>query len=108
MTTTKREAPAFDPTKARSDYPLSGRTTGPAWRAAWAALQDAPSGKYLDSVILAQQIKESTGVPDGTTKNLLMRAYVAGILEREYRLVPTPATGHHRRRAFYRIAEGHQ
>jgi hypothetical protein len=107
MNSMMKPAPAFDPSKARSDYPLSGEKTGPAWRVAWRilhtqAMQDTGSGRYLDAVEIVEEVSRETNVNPGTIRNLLIAAEKAGILERVVRL----SGG--RNRAHYRITKAHR
>ena len=95
-----KDAPVFDPTRPRSDYPLSGTLTGPAWRMAWKILQDSNDPtEYLDAVDIVEEVHRVTGVNPRTTRNLLIGAANAGILERVVRL----SGG--RNRTHYRIAK---
>jgi len=95
---TMKEPPVFDPNKRRSDYPLSGRQTGPAWRTAWELLWWQEPETYVDAVELSAEVSRRTGVNQNTVRNLLISAHRANILEATTRL----AGG--RNRTHYRIA----
>lgn len=96
-----KPAPPFDPDKTRSDYPLGGEKTGPAWRFAWEILYRDPT-RYLDAVDIVSEVAAVLKVNARTVRNLLMAAERAGILEKEIRL------SGHRNRAHYRIVAGHR
>lgn len=88
--------------KPRSDYPLSGAKTGPAWRAAWDCLRDwyADPDSYAPSSMVAEYVLDR--VPDvsaDTVKNLLLSAERFGVLVKTYRDVNS------RRQAAFRISD---
>lgn len=87
--------------RPRSDYPLSGAKTGPAWRHAWTLLRKAhESGEYLPSSVVAAYVTERVPeVSPDTVKNLLLSAFRFKVLDKEYRDVNS------RRQAAFRISE---
>lgn len=88
--------------KPRSDYPLSGAKTGPAWRAAWDALRLGYvfPDKYLPSSEIAVYAVERVGdVSPDTVKNLLLSAYRFGILVKSSAMVDS------RNQTTYRISD---
>lgn len=100
-----KPAPSFAPERARSDYPLSGAKTGPAWRAIWVMLYQRKPDLYTDQADIVQDVHTltaSTGVSPRTIRNLLIAAEKVGILEKITKL----SGG--RNRAHYRIAKGHR
>lgn len=100
MNSMTKPAPPFDPDKSRSDYPLSGEQTGPAWRAAWSVLQ--AHAEYLPAKDIVEWVHEETNVHPRTIRNLLIAAEKAGILEAVVRL-------HEGRNwAHYRITKAHR
>lgn len=76
-------------------YPLAGERVGPAWRAAWALLQE---GSWVDGPSLAAEVAGSTGVAAKTVTNLLQKARAHRLLE--VRRVRDQAGRH---RAEYRV-----
>lgn len=98
-----KDAPKFNPDKPRSDYPLSGGQTGPAWRTAWAMLQgQSDLNAWLPAKTIVEHVATETGVAEGTIRNVLIAAARAGILERSVRL-------HERRNwTHYRITKAHR
>lgn len=101
MTNPPTNAPVLTD-KPRSDYPLSGVKTGPAWRAAWDALRMAYTDpdEYVAGSVLAGYVRERVpDVSEDTIKNLLIAAYKCGVLVRTYRLLNS------RNQAHYRISD---
>lgn len=88
--------------RPRSDYPLSGAKTGPAWRAAWDVLRlghTDPDG-FVPSSAIAEQVTElCPDVSPDTVKNLLLSAFRHGVLAKSYRVVNS------RTQACYRISD---
>lgn len=93
--------PAIAPGKKPTGYPVSkqypnrGVKTGPAWRAVWQLLCDAPGpvlGSDLDFVGAS-----ASGASQWTVKLLLTRARARGVLEVDRPLIDSRA------RAVYRI-----
>lgn len=87
--------------RSRSDYPLGGKKTGPAWRCAWSLLREAhDSGVYLPSSVVAARVTEKVPeVSTDTVKNLLLSAFRFGVLSKVYRDVNS------RRQAAFRISD---
>lgn len=85
--------------RPRSDYPLSGAKTGPAWRAAWDVLRiayDTP-GDYVAGSWVAEQVRGL--VPDvsaDTVKNLLLSAHRYGVVVKQYRVLNSRTQAHYR------------
>ena len=79
-----RDAPSFG-RGTRSDYPLSGEKTGPAWRALWALLRVSPDLWRLGSSLIDSVVADLPDANRETVRNLLYGAARAGILEREMR-----------------------
>lgn len=100
MSNTSKPAPPFDPTKTRSDYPLSGGQTGPAWRAAWDVLQ--AHADYLPAKDIVERVHEMTNVNPRTIRNLLIAAEKAEILEAVVRLHEGRNWTHYRIRKAHR------
>jgi len=87
--------------RPRSNYPLGGTKTGPAWRAAWNMLRKAHGkpDEFLPSSEIATYASESCGASPDTVKNLLLSAYRFGVLVKSYRMVNS------RTQACYRISD---
>lgn len=87
--------------RPRSDYPLGGKKTGPAWRCAWSLLRQAhESGEHLPSSVVAAYVTERVPeVSADTVKNLLLSAFRFGVLTKQYQDVNS------RRQAAFRISE---
>jgi hypothetical protein len=86
--------------RPRSDYPLSGVKTGPAWRAAWDMLREGYADDYLPSGQIAEAVVEKCpGVHPDTVKNILLSACVHGVLVKTY------VMHNSRRQAAYRISD---
>lgn len=88
--------------RPRSDYPLSGAKTGPAWRAAWDCLRLAhvSADRYVAGSAVAEYV--GARVPDvspDTVKNLLLSAERHGVLVKRYDML------HSRRQAHFRISD---
>ena len=86
--------------RPRSDYPLSGEKTGPAWRMAWALLRASTPGYLAASVIAEQVHKRHPEISPDTVKNLLLSAHRYGVLEKRYEILNS------RNQAHYRIKVG--
>ena len=89
--------------RPRSDYPLSGAKTGPAWRAAWDALRLGYS-EGPEFYMAGSEVARLVGslVPDvspDTVKNLLLSAERHGVLVKRYDML------HSRRQAHFRISD---
>lgn len=82
--------------RPRSDYPLSGTKTGPAWRAAWDTLRiEFP--EYVAGSVIAESV--CLIVPDvspDTVKNLLLSAYRHGVLVKRYEVLNSRTQAHFR------------
>lgn len=91
--------------RPRSDYPLGGKKTGPAWRCAWELLRQAhASTEYLPSSVVAARVTEKCAangvtVSVDTVKNLLLSAFRFGVLTKQYQDVNS------RRQAAFRISD---
>jgi len=88
--------------KPRSDYPLSGAKTGPAWRAAWDCLRDwysDPDAYAPSSHIAAYAVERVPDVSPDTVKNLLLSAYRFGVLVKSSAMVDS------RTQTTYRISD---
>jgi hypothetical protein len=88
--------------KPRSDYPLSGAKTGPAWRAAWDYLRETyadPDCFMASSAIAAYAVERVPEVSPDTVKNLLLSGYRMGILVKSTALVDS------RNQTTYRISD---
>lgn len=88
--------------RPRSDYPLSGAKTGPAWRAAWDGLREAyaTEGEYVPASIIATAVVQKVpGVSPDTVKNLLLSAERYGVLIKRYTVYNS------RNQAAYRIRD---
>ncbi len=100
MTEYTRDTPPNFPLTGRRrspEYPNRGVKTGPAWRAMWQLLWDAPGpvlGADLDFVGAA-----ASGCSPWTAKLLLTRARAAGLLQVNRPLLDSRA------RVVYRIAQ---
>lgn len=86
--------------RPRSDYPLSGAKTGPAWRAAWDYLRMAyriSPDEYAAGSATAEYVCEI--VPDvsaDTVKNLLLSAERHGVLVKRYEMLNSRSQAHFR------------
>lgn len=88
--------------RPRSDYPLSGAKTGPAWRAAWDALREAheePDHYLASSIIASYACGLVPDVSPDTVKNLLLSAFRFGILVKSSAMVDS------RKQTTYRISD---
>jgi len=94
------DAPALND-RPRSNYPLGGTKTGPAWRYAWECLREAYTvpGEFVPSSEIASRVAERTDASPDTVKNLLLSAYRFGVLVKSYRMVNS------RTQACYRISD---
>lgn len=70
------------PNFGESEYPAKGVKIGPAWLAAWSALQD---GRWRDSNALADVMMPAGGIVKITCIGLLRSARRAGLLEVRHR-----------------------
>ena len=95
MTKIPKDAPLLTD-NPRSDYPLSGTKTGPAWRLAWMLLR-AAAPDYLAASVIAESVHKS--YPDtspDTVKNLLLSAERHGVLEKRYEVLNSRTQAHYR------------
>lgn len=82
--------------RPRSDYPLRGVKTGPAWRAAWALLRNAHPEFVAASVIAEQVTKQHPDISPDTVKNLLLSAHRYGVLDKRYEMLNSRNQAHYR------------
>jgi hypothetical protein len=108
MTITHTKAPDIpNPSYPNGGYPTKGRKIGPAWQAAWRAMEKA--GDFLDGKELSEKIAPKHDLSPQTLVAILSRAEVAGLLVKEPRPVEVSITRTsgttvgHRTRVFYRI-----
>ncbi len=73
-----REAPRLS---RKSDYPLSGVKTGPAWRAMWKLLEESP-GWVSSRKLRAAALAASPDMAEATANNLLYVAAGKGVIGR--------------------------
>lgn len=82
--------------RPRSDYPLSGEKTGPAWRAAWTLLRKAHPEYVAASVIAEAVTKVHPEISPDTVKNLLLSAHRFGVLDKRYEVLNSRTQAHYR------------
>lgn len=76
-------------------YPSKGPKLGPAWNAVWAELVRAHKRKndtYVDGRVLAGKFAPDYGLAPATLVALLSRAALAGLIERDARVVTVDTT----------------
>lgn len=93
------QAPIIPVPGQRDNYPYSHPRIRDAWNAAWLAM--TVSGDKVDGPALAKQLADTYGLSPATIQGVLARAAKAGLLEQEFRAVPSGRGP--RKRSFYGI-----
>lgn len=99
----KNETPEFVTPDISENYPSRGKRLGPAWAMLWSTLMSGNRDEYVNGRELAKKVAEVFKLHPDTVANLLPRAHLAGLLERE--MGDFVSTRGVRKRAFYRVAE---